>query len=82
MERATMEAEKAAKQAQEDATQAEHIRQYAVDFWDSGWLKQATAHSWIHNDINMYFVLSNFVINKWIQGGNDCCVVLLGWINL
>jgi hypothetical protein len=45
MERATMEAEKAAKQAQEDAAQAEHIRQYAVDFWDSGWLKQATAHS-------------------------------------
>jgi hypothetical protein len=30
----------------------------------------------------MHFVLSNFVINKWIQGGNDCCVVLLGWINL
>jgi len=43
MERAMMEAEKAAKQAQEDAAQAEYIRQQAVDFWDKGWLEETTA---------------------------------------
>jgi hypothetical protein len=43
MERALVEAEKAAKQAQADAAQTEYIRQLSVDFWDDGWLKDATA---------------------------------------
>ena len=43
MERAMMDAEKAAKQAQEDAARAEHVRQHALDFWDDGWLQEATA---------------------------------------
>jgi hypothetical protein len=43
MERAMMEAEKAAKQAQEDAARAEHAREHAVDFWDHGWLEEITA---------------------------------------
>ena len=38
-----LEAEKAAKQAQEDAAQAEYICQQAVDFWDNGWLEETTA---------------------------------------
>jgi hypothetical protein len=43
MERALVEAEKAAKQAQADAAQTEYIRQHSVDFWDQGWLEEITA---------------------------------------